>query len=194
MDVSAQGVEDGPGPNAIPIPYTHVPPHLFTTQITLNAGTGRLSRDDKPLLSFSGEVKGLYSITGALYVSTGAGLSYLRSEGTERSGDKMERNASLLYLPTGIGFSLGDDNAMILTSIEVMPGYYFDAKPALANTRSFAFGIGPEFGFLFKAGLAYTKGLLIGFSGKLQFMQLPDADDHGRRYTYGGVGLIVRFY
>lgn len=194
INTTAQVRDAAASSNAIPIPYTHVPPHLLVTQLSFSAGTGRLSKDDKPLLSLSGEAKGLYNITGALYVSSGAGFNHLRSQGTETSGDKTQRNASLLYLPTGIGFSLGDDNATILTGIDVLPGYYFNAAPDLGNRRQLTFGIGPEFGFLFKAGPAYTKGLLIGFSGKLQFMQLPDGDDRGRRYVYGGVGLVLRFY
>jgi hypothetical protein len=31
--------------------------------------------------------------------------------------------------------------------------------------------------------------------GKLQFMQLPDLNDGAAlRYTYGGIGMVLRFY
>lgn len=183
-------------PNAIPVFYTEIPPHMFATQFNFSAGTGRLSRTDKTLLSLSGEVKGMYNLTGATYISTGAGFTSLHSHERVAVGDDaLKRDALLLYLPSGIGFTMGDDHASFISGIDFLPGYYVVETPELANARKFAIGIGPEFGFLFRAGPKYTKGLLIGMVGKIQFMQPPDADDGPKlRYTYGGLGLVVRFY
>ena len=183
-------------PNAIPVFYTETPPHRLATQFKLSAGTGRLTRSDKPLLSASGEVKGLLNLTGAIYISTGGGFTYLHSQ--ERgpvTEESLKRDAWLLYLPSGIGFTMGDDHASIITGLDFLPGVYLGETPGLDDARSFTLGLGPEFGFLFRAGPKYTKGLLIGMVGKLQFMQLPEKSDGGMlRYTYGGIGLVVRFY
>lgn len=188
--------QDLSSPNAVPVFYTEIPPHLFATQLNFSAGTGRLSSSDKPLLSPSAEVKGLYNLTGTIYVSTGAGFTFLHSQERAPVGEaSMKRDAWLVYLPSGIGFTMGDDHALIITGIDFLPGYYIHQAPKLEHQRRFAYGIGPEFGFLFRAGRTNTKGLLIGMVGKLQFMQLPDADDNAAlRYTYGGLGLVVRFY
>ena len=183
-------------PNAVPVFYTEIPPHLLATQFKLSAGTGRLTRSDKPLLSASGEVKGLLNVTGAIYISTGGGSTYLHSQ--ERGAqieESLKRDAWLVYFPSGIGFTMGDDHASIITGLDFLPGVYLGETPGLDHARGFALGVGPEFGFLFRAGPKYTKGLLIGMVGKIQFMQLPNADDGpGLRYTYGGIGLVVRFY
>jgi hypothetical protein len=183
-------------PNAIPVFYTEIPPHKFATQFNFSAGTGRLSRTDKALLSASGDVKGMYNITGALYLSTGIGFTYLHSHERLTIGeDALKRDAWLISLPSGIGFTMGDDHASFISGIDFMPGYYLVQTPELKNPRKFAIGYGPEFGFLFRAGPKYTKGLLIGMVGKVQFMQLPNADDgNALGYTYGGLGLVLRFY
>lgn len=182
--------------NAIPIFYTTIPAHRIATQFNFSAGTGRLSRSDKAYLSISGEAKGMYNITGALYLSSGVGITHLRSEARPPDGSPVYRkNAWLGYFPSGIGFSMGDDHATIITGLDLLPGFYLSDHPKLENQRLFAMGIGPEFGFLFRAGPRYTKGLLIGMVGKIQFMQLPDRNDGpALRYTYGGIGLVVRFY
>jgi hypothetical protein len=101
----------------------------------------------------------------------------------------------MLYMPGGIGITMGDDHACFLTGIDALAGVYVHESPTVDHQRQLAFGLGPELGFLFRAGPRYTKGLLIGMVGKLQFMQLPDADDDAfLGYTYGGIGLVVRFY
>ncbi len=183
-------------PNAIPVFYTEIPPHLFATQFNLSAGTGRLTRDDKPLLSASGEVKVMYNLSGALYLSSGAGMTYLNSQERAPEGEESQRRDGWLgYLPAGIGFTMGDDYASFIMGIDALPGIYVHEEPKLEHQRQFAYGLGAEFGFLFRAGPRYAKGLLLGMVGKLQFMQLPDADDGGvPAYTYGGIGLVVRFY
>lgn len=187
--------QDLDAPNAIRIFYTNVPPHLLATQINLSAGTGRITKTDKPLLSVSGEVKGMYNLTGAIYVSTGGGLSYLRSQERVQPGeDALRRSSLLFYLPSGIGFTMGDDHASFITGLDILPGFYLHESPELPDKRLFALGFGPEFGFLFRAGPRYTKGLLLGMVGKVQFMQLPDATVKGIRYTYAGLGFVVRFY
>ncbi len=77
----------------------------------------------------------------------------------------------------------------------MLPGFYMKGNPGYDRQRTFTFGIAPEFGFLFRAGPCNSKGLLIGMIGKLQFMQLPDKDDGAAlRYTYGGIGLLFKFY
>ena len=196
-DGTAQvGVEAPPPSGTIPIAYTRVPPHLLATQFNFSGGTGRISHNDKQLLSGSVEVKGLYNITGAIYLSSGMGYTYLHSQ-TTVSLDKPQvvvKDATLAYIPSGIGFTLGDDRATIITGIDFLPGYYLSHSPEIENRRTFTMGYGPEFGFLFKAAPAYHKGILIGMVGKLQFMQRPDKNEQGLRYTYGGVGLVIRFY
>jgi len=183
-------------PNAIPIFHTEIPQHLLATQFNFSAGTGRLTRSDRALLAASGEVKGMYSLTGSIYLSTGAGISYLHSQARPPDGTPgFRRDAWLGYFPSGIGFSIGDDHATIITGIDILPGFYLHQEPKLARPRTFAYGLGPEFGFLFRAGRIYQKGLLIGMVGKVQFMQLPDRNDGAAlRYTYGGIGMVVRFY
>jgi hypothetical protein len=183
-------------PNAVPVFYTNIPPHLLATQFNLSAGTGRISRTDKAVLSVSGEVKGMYNLTGAIYLSTGGGFTSLHSQEKEVVGEvSRRRDAWLLYFPSGIGFTMGDDHASIITGIDFLPGFYLGQAPTPNSTRKFAVGLGPEFGFLFRAGRRYTKGLLIGMVGKIQFMQPPDADEGSSlRYTYGGLGLVIRFY
>ena len=193
--VSAPGQEASPG-NAIPIFHTETPQRLLATQFNFSVGTGRLTRSDKPLMSGCGEVKGLYSITGALYVSTGAGISLMHSEVRPVPGsESYKRDMWLGYFPSGIGFAIGDEYATIITGIDVLPGLFLSKEPQLESQRLFTYGIGPEFGFLFRVGPHNKKGLLIGMVGKLQFMQSPDLNDGpGLRYTYGGMGLAVRFY
>lgn len=183
-------------PNAIPVFYTEIPPHKFATQLNFSAGTGRVMRNDKALLSPSFEVKGMYNYTGAIYLSTGAGFTYLHSQEKVPIGEQApKRDALLVYLPSGVGFTMGDDNASIITGIDVLPGFYAHHAPKGDNQRVFTYGFGPELGFLFRAGPKFTKGLLIGMVGKAQFMRLADANDGARlRYTYGGLGIVVRFY
>jgi hypothetical protein len=182
--------------NAIPVFYTRVPPHLLAIQLNFSAGTGRLTRSDKPLLSASGEIKGMYNISGALYLYTGASVTLLHSESRPPDGSPVHRRDTWLgCFPSGIGFTMGDDHAMFITGVDILPGFYLHNNPKLEKQRIFTYGIGPEFGFLFRAGPRYHKGLLIGMVGKLQFMQLPDLNDGPAfRYTYGGIGLVVRFY
>src|SRR4051812_10446919 len=101
----AQG-DTQPPPDAIPITFTNVPPHLLSTQFNFSAGAGRIAHNDEQLLSGCAEVKGLYNITGALYVSSGISLTYLRSQGRQNP-DKPQtitRDAVFSYLPSGIGF------------------------------------------------------------------------------------------
>ena len=195
LSVSALGQQADPR-NAIPLFHTEIPQHLLATQFNFSAGTGRLTRSDKPLLSGCGEVKGLYNITGGLYLSTGAGIGYLQSEVRPEPGmEAYKREALLGYFPSGIGFSIGDDYATIITGIDVLPGFYLYEAPKGEAQRLFTYGIGPEFGFLFRVGPRNEKGLLIGMVGKLQFMQSPDLNDGpSLRYTYGGIGMVVRFY
>jgi hypothetical protein len=183
-------------PNAVPVFFTNIPPHLLATQFNLSAGTGRLSRSDKPVLSVSGEVKGMYNLTGAIYLSTGGGFTSLHSQEKVAIGEESRnRDGLLLYFPSGIGFTMGDDRASIITGIDFLPGFYTGLTPEPANARRFALGLGPEFGFLFRAGPRYTKGLLIGMVGKIQFMQPPNVEEGSSlRYTYGGLGLVIRFY
>ncbi len=188
--------QDLTAPNAIPVFRTEIPRHILAMQLYFSAGTGRLAKADKPLLSVSGEVKGMYQLSGTIYVSSGAGFSYLHSQERAPIGEESaRRDGALLYLPSGIGFTMGNDHASFITGIDALPGIYLHELPALDHARSFAFGIGPEFGFLFRAGPPNAKGLLLGMVGKLQFLPSPNADDGpGLRYTYGGIGLVVRFY
>ena len=188
--------QDLSAPNAVHIFYTEIPPHILATQVNFSAGTGRLRRNDKPLLSFSGEVKGMYQLSGAVYVSTGAGFTRLhgRSRLAQPAVPQGE-HAWLACLPSGIGFTMGNDEASFISGLDLLPGYYFKAGPELKEQRRFCWGFGPEFGFLLRTGPRYTKGLLIGMIGKLQFMQLPDrSEGNALRYTYGGLGLMLRFY
>lgn len=183
-------------PNAVPVFYTNIPPHLLATQFNLSAGTGRISRADKPVLSVSGEVKGMYNLTGAIYLSSGGGFTSLHSHEKVAVGEEsQERDAWLFYFPSGIGFTMGDDHASIITGLDFLPGFYLGQTPEPNNVRRLAVGLGPEFGFLFRAGPRYSKGLLIGMVGKLQFMQSPNVDEGSAlRYTYGSLGLVIRFY
>jgi len=188
--------QESPPPGAIAIFHTEIPPHLLATQFNFSAGTGRIARSDKALLSASGEVKGMYSLTGSIYLSTGAGFSYLHSQARPpNAAPGFNRDAWLGYFPSGIGFAIGDDQATIITGIDVLPGFYFYDAPTEGKRRVFTYGLGPEFGFLFRLGRSYQKGLLVGMVGKVQFMQMPDRDDGSAlRYTYGGIGMVVRFY
>lgn len=188
--------QDLNAPNAIHIFYTEIPPHLLATQLNITAGTGRLTRSDKPQLSGSAEIKGMYQLTGAVYLSAGGGLTWTRGHNRQpMPGEAQNGSIWLAYMPSGIGFTLGNDEASFITGIDVLPGYYFGARPELQDARGLTWGIGPEFGFLLRAGARYTKGLLIGMVGKLQFTQLPDkSSGNGLRYTYGGLGLMLRFY
>jgi hypothetical protein len=188
--------QDLTAPNALHIFYTEIPPHLFATQLNFSAGTARIARGDKALLSYSGEVKGMYQLSGAIYLSSGAGVTWMRSHDRQpQPSEGKPGSVWLAYLPSGLGFTMGNDEASFISGLDLLPGYYFDAHPGLPEPRRFAWGIGPEFGFLLRAGPRYTKGLLIGMIGKLQFMQLPDkSGGRGLRYTYGGIGLMLRFY
>jgi hypothetical protein len=138
----------------------------------------------------------MYNLTGAIYLSTGGGFTSLHSQEKEVLGEvPRRRDAWLLYFPSGIGFTMGDDQASIITGIDFLPGFYVGQTPEPDNPRRLALGLGPEFGFLFRAGPRHGKGLLIGMVGKIQFMQPPNADEGSSlRYTYGGLGLVVRFY
>jgi hypothetical protein len=183
-------------PNAIPVFFTEIPPHKFATQFNFSAGTGRIAEGDKALLSPSIEVKGMYNTTGAIYLSTGAGFTFLHSQQKALVGiESPKRDAWLFYFPSGVGFTMGDDNASIITGVDVLPGFYIHPTPKQPNQRVFALGLGPELGFLFRAGPKYSKGLLIGLVGKVQFMQRSNLDEGPAfHYTYGGMGIVIRFY
>jgi hypothetical protein len=192
--VSGAVIDTLDGRPAIPVftPYSGQP--LLQMQVTASAGTARVARSDKPLFSTTLECKGVYHLSGNLYVSGGSGLGIMRSEARPVNGDRYERQVFLAYTPAGIGFSIGDDRATIITGLDVLPGVYFHDGAQPLQSRRFAYGLGPEFGFLFHPGRRSSRGFALGMTGKIRFMQSPDLADGGSlRYCYGGIGLMVRF-
>jgi hypothetical protein len=180
--------------NSFPLYLPHTNRPLFGTQITLSAGTGRVSRTDRPMFSLALECKEVYNLTGALFISGGNGLSLIRSQARPVTGDRFERQVLYAYIPAGIGFSMGDDRAAIITSVDALSGAYLYNGPKSENSRRFAYGLAPEFGFLFHTGRRYHRDMEIGMTGKVRFMQTPDRNDGSAlRYCYGGIGLMLRF-
>jgi hypothetical protein len=165
--------------------------NLLTTHIDAELGPSKVYRQDNSSLGFSFTAKGLYTFTGALYVNFGSGITLLKSGArTDSALYPGEHRASYGNLPLGIGFTMGDDRAMILNGIDFFPVYYFD-HPAVTNTRKFTWGAGMDLGFHIRV----RQRLHIGMMGKVQFVKSFDGDDEATwpRFAFAGAGVVLRY-
>ena len=185
-----------PSTPAIPIFYSRKPYHKFSTQVNFLAGSALAHHGDRPLLSLGALVKGVYNTTGNTYVCGGASISYLHSVSrtlpdVQQTGDV--HKATLVSLPAGVGFTMGDDRASFLCGIDALPSLYINTANN-PDARKFAMGFGPEFGFMFKIGRHSQKGAQLGMIGTLQFFQPPNkSDGSGIQYSMVGVGTVLRW-
>ena len=185
-----------------PIPFQlggQIPIHRFATQAEFLLGTATIIKGDKPRASFTGTVKGIYQLTGNVYVSTGVGVALMRSESRAQVLPDMQldrlREALVISLPSGIGFSMGDDRAGFISGIDLLPSVYVRTPAEIRDPRRLAIGFAPEFGWMFKAGRRDQKGILIGMLGRVNFLQ-PASKSGGSIFQYvsSGAGLVVKFY
>lgn len=170
-----------------------IPPkrNLLTTHVDLVLGAGRVASTDHSDLGFAGAVKGLYALTGALYINMGIGVtrinSIIRTDSTLYLG---KNQATIAMLPIGVGFTIGDDRAQIINGIDFFPVYYVD-HPTVKRERTFTYGIGVDIGF----HIRIRQRLHLGMIGKLQMFQPFDKDEHQSfpRYGFIGAGLLLRY-
>jgi hypothetical protein len=167
-----------------------IPPkkNLFTTHVDMELGAARVERGDKTGLGFSASVKGLYQSAGAMYKSLGLGVTMMNSMSRDSSGGSHQ--AGIIHFPIGIGFAMGDDRAMIINGIDILPAYYFNTSGAVRE-RAFCVGAGVDLGYDIRVG----PRLHLGMMGKLQFFQPFDKDEHTDwpRFGFVGVGVIMRY-
>lgn len=164
---------------------------LLTTHFEWEAGAGKVYKNDHSDLSFSGTVKGLYMLTGALYLNMGLGVSLLNSSPVqEPSGPVMNHKAFLINFPVGIGFTIGDDRAQLFNSLDFFPVYYAD-YPDVRQRRRFSYGVGADLGFHF----LIRKKLHLGMMGKVQLFQSFDKEENDSfpRLGFAGAGLLLRY-
>jgi hypothetical protein len=165
--------------------------NLLTTQIDAELGPSKVYLQDNSGLGFSFTAKGVYAFTGALYVNFGTGLTLQKS--AARSDSALfpgEHRASFLNLPLGIGFTMGDDRAMIINGIDVFPVYYLD-HPSVTRARKFTWGAGMDLGF----HIRIRQRIHLGMMGKVQFLKSFDKDDEAvwPRFGFAGAGVVLRY-
>lgn len=184
-------------PDSVTIPLSQtalfIPPkkNLLTTHIDFAAGAGRVAHDDRAGLSFAATVKGLYALTGVLYLNMGFGVTRLNSiihTGGRFDGGK--NKTMMLNFPIGLAFSIGDDRAQIINNIDFLPVYYVD-YPEVKRERIFTCGIGIDLGF----HIRIKQRLHLGMMGKLQLFNPYDRDEPQSfpRYGFVGGGLLLRY-
>ena len=165
--------------------------NLLTTHFDLSLGAARPGRTDHSELGISAAVKGLYALTGALYVNMGIGMTSLRGRPqSEQTPGQSTHAATLATLPIGLGFTIGDDRVQVINGIDFFPVYYVD-HPYVKRDRQFAFGAGAELGF----HIRIRERLHLGMICKLQLFQPYDRDEHQSfpRYGFVGGGLLLRY-
>lgn len=175
---------------------SYIPIHKFSTQIDALYGTARLAGSDEKLPSFYGEVKGYYFPTGAIYVCTGLGMGSLnsRSLATDYS-PALTRHATTLSIPSGVGFTMGDDRANFFSGINFTPVLFLETPAGITDPRKVSWGFMPEFGFRMKVGPRDTKGIQLGLVGQLHLITPPSKEDVNLKHcSYAGAGLVIRFY
>jgi len=165
--------------------------NILTTHADLCIGAGRTARTDQADLSFAGTVKGLYMLTGALYVNMGVGVTRLNSMARE---DNMlhpgSNKAMVASFPLGVGFTMGDDRAQVINNIDFLPVYYVD-NPPVKRQRTFTYGVGVDLGF----HIRIKQRLHMGMIGKLQLFEPFDKDEPQSfpRYGFIGAGMLLRY-
>jgi hypothetical protein len=165
--------------------------NVLTTHFDMVYGPSRVIPGDKAALSFSGTLKGLYMLSGAIYVGMGIGYTVMKSTFRDQAtSGNIEYQATLVHIPLGIGFSIGDDRAQIINSIDLLPSYYLEG-PDVEKHRRFAIGLAPELGFHIRIG----SRLHLGLMGKVQLFQPYDKEEHTDwpRYGFAGAGVIIRY-
>ena len=186
-----------PQPDSVIVPQSQkalfLPPkrNILTTHFDMEVGPSRVVRTDNSGLGFSASVKGLYMFTGALYVNMGLGITTLRSRSrTQIIPDPGPNKATIITLPFGVGFTMGDDRAMVINGIDLFPVYYVD-NPTVARPREFTWGAGMDLGF----HIRIRQRLHLGMMGKLQFIMPHDKDEptNWPRYGFAGAGVILRY-
>jgi hypothetical protein len=166
--------------------------NLLVTHVDLVIGASKVKKEDQNSeLGFSGTVKGLYALTGALYVNMGVGVTRMNSRNKSDAMVMSEKHsATAITLPLGIGFSIGDDRAQIVNGIDFFPVYYVDV-PGVKRPRQFAYGVGVDLGF----HIRIRERLHLGMIGKLQMFEPFDRDEHQSfpRYGFVGGGVLLRY-
>ena len=184
-------------PDSVVIPPSQrtlfIPPkkNIFTTHVDLVVGASRTGRKENSGLGFAAAAKGLYMFTGALYFNMGVGITSLSSRSrTPIVPDPGPNKATIVSLPFGVGFTMGDDRAMIINNIDVFPVYYVDHPTAL-RTRTFTWGAGMDLGF----HIRIRQRLHLGMMGKVQFFMPYDKDEPTSfpRYGFVGAGVVMRY-
>lgn len=162
--------------------------NLFTTHADAVIGASRVMRNDRGDLGFAATIKGLYSFTGALYVNMGMGVTLLNSR--SRDSISNQHKATVASIPIGVGFTIGDDRAQIINSIDFLPIYYID-NPTVKRERKFTYGIGIDLGF----HIRIRQRLHLGMMGKLQLFTPYDKDETTSvpRYGFVGAGVVLRY-
>lgn len=151
----------------------------------------RVVKNDNSGFGFSASAKGLYMVSGALYVNMGLGVTTLRSRSREPIiPDPGPNKATIITLPFGVGFTIGDDRAMIVNGIDLFPVYYVD-NPGVKNPRTFTWGGGVDLGF----HIRIRQRLHLGMMGKVQFFMPYDKDEPTNfpRYGFAGAGFVFRY-
>jgi hypothetical protein len=165
--------------------------NILITHFDMEVGASRVVRRDNSGLGISASAKGLYMVSGALYVNMGLGITSLRSRSREEIiPDPGPNKATVISLPFGVGFTMGDDRAMIINGIDLFPVYYVD-NPTVKNQRTFTWGAGMDLGF----HIRIRERLHLGMMGKVQFFMPYDKDEPGNlpRYGFAGAGVIFRY-
>ncbi len=174
--------------------YLFVAPkgNLLVTHIDATVGASRVThKDESPELGFSATVKGLYALTGAIYLNMGLGITRLNSRLHANEFFLSEKYSStIVTLPVGIGFAIGDDRAQIVNSIDFFPAYYVDF-PHTTRPRQFSYGVGVDMGF----HIRIRERMHLGMMGKLQLFQPFSKDDPRQIPQYGfvGGGILLRY-
>lgn len=165
--------------------------HLLVTHFDGTVGAARVMKGDRSGLGFAAAVKGLYSFTGALYLNMGLGVSRLSSQTRPIANEPAGKNTlTAITLPVGIGFSIGDDRAQIVNSIDFLPVYNAD-MPDVKRSRQFSYGFGIDLGF----HIRIKQRLHLGMMAKLQMFQPFDKNERQSfpRYGFAGGGLLLRY-
>lgn len=164
--------------------------NLLTTHVDIELGAGRVMKQDKSAFSFAASVKGLYMLTGLLYVNMGVGMTQLNSVPRDQLLSEDKHNSTIATLPIGVGFTMGDDRAQIINGLDFFPAYYVD-HPTVKRARTFTYGLGVDLGF----HIRIRQRLHLGMMGKLQLFEPFDKDEHQSfpRYGFVGAGLLLRY-
>lgn len=167
---------------------------LFSTQLSLSMGAGKVLKTDKMQTSFNTGVKEMYLLTGAIYINAGLNTTFLNSIKKVSDTSAIPHRATLLTLPVGIGFYMGDDRLYLLCGVDVLSGMYTNTANETPDPRQWVIGYMPEFGFSLKVGGKGRSGFGLGMVGRLMFMQSPMGGEGSAPYlSFAGVGVIVRF-